>query len=110
MMANNFKEMSKALIKRFLSLLNNHYHIEFTREFIKNPSVPFKEVFLYCTEQYGSTDGDYQLETKQRMLAEWHPSQRFHTLVNQLKEGLLYGPMIGAPVDNKRVANIGLLG
>ncbi len=47
--ANNCREMNKASIKRFLSLLNNHYHVEFTREFIKNPSVLFKEVFLYYT-------------------------------------------------------------
>ena len=52
------KEMNKALINHFMSLLNGHYQVEFTREFIKNPSVTFKEVFLYYTEQYGSTDGD----------------------------------------------------
>ena len=106
--ANNCKEMNKALIERFLSLLDNHYHIKFTREFIKNQSVPFKEVFIYYTEQYGSTDGDNQLENQQRMLAEWHPSQRFHIQVNQLKEGLLNGSMIGAPIDNKRTVNIRL--
>ncbi len=62
--ASDCKEMNKALIERFLSLLNGHYQVEFTREFIKNPSVTFKEVFLYYTEQYESTNGDDQLENK----------------------------------------------
>ncbi len=43
------------------------------------------------------------------MRAEWHPSQGFHTLVNQLEEELLYGSMIGAPVKDKRVVDIGLV-
>ncbi len=43
------------------------------------------------------------------MKADWHPNQGFHTLVNELKEGLLYGSMIGAPVDDKRVVDIGLV-
>ena len=81
--ASNCNEMNK--------VLDEHYQVEFTREFIKNPSVTFKQVFLYYTEQYGSTDGDDWLENEQRMKAEWHPSQGFHTLVNQLEEGLLYG-------------------
>ncbi len=33
----------------------------------------------------------------------------FHTLVNQPGEGLLYGAMIGEPIVDKRVVNIGLI-
>ncbi len=62
--------MNKALIECFMSLLDGHYQIEYTQEFIKNPAVTFKEVFLYYTNQYGSTDGDDQLENKQRMRAD----------------------------------------
>ncbi len=71
----DYKEMNKALIERFMSLLDGYYQIEYTREFIKNPAITFKEVFLYYTEQYGSTDGDDWLENEQRMRADWHPSQ-----------------------------------
>ena len=107
-MANDSKEMNKALIECFISLLDSNYHVKFTREFIKNPAVAFKEVFRYYTEQYGSTDRDDWLKNEQRMKAEWHLSQGFHLLVNQLEEELLYGSMIGAPVDDKRVVDIGL--
>ena len=47
MQACDCKEMNKALIERFMSLLDGHYHLEYTREFIKNPLVTFKEIFLY---------------------------------------------------------------
>ncbi len=30
-------------------------------------------------------------------------------LINHLGEGLLYGSMVGAPVDDKRVVNTGLV-
>ncbi len=43
------------------------------------------------------------------MIAEWHPSQGFHALVNQFEEGLLYGSMIEAPVKDKRVVDIRLV-
>ena len=39
------------------------------------------------------------------MKVEWHPSQGFHTLVNQLEEGLLYGAMIGEPIADKQVVD-----
>ena len=64
MQACDCKEMNKALIERFMSLLNRHYQIEYTRRFIKNPSVTFKEVFLYYINQYGSTNGDDRLENE----------------------------------------------
>ena len=51
MQASDCKEMNKALIEQFMSFLDNHYKVEFTQEFIKNPSVSFKEVFRYYTEQ-----------------------------------------------------------
>ena len=65
MQANDCKEMNKTLIERFMALLDNHYHVKFTREFIKNPSVSFKEVFRYYIEQYGSTDEDDRLKNEQ---------------------------------------------
>ncbi len=71
-MATDCKEMNNALIECFMSLLDHNYHVEFTREFIKNPLVAFKEVLRYYIEQYGSTDGDDRLENEQRMIAEWH--------------------------------------
>ena len=43
------------------------------------------------------------------MKADWHSSQGFHTLVNQLEELILYGLVIGAPVEDKRVVDIGLV-
>ena len=41
------------------------------------------------------------------MLTEWHSSQGFRLLLNQLKEGLLYGAMIEAPVDDKELSTSG---
>ena len=71
-MVTDYKEINKTLIvtERFISLLDSNYHVEFIREFIKNPSVAFKEVFRYYTEQYRSTKEDDQPENKQRMIVE----------------------------------------
>ena len=65
MQASDCKEMNKALIKRFMSLLDSHYHVEYTQEFIKNPLVTFKAVFRYYSKQYGGTDKVDQLENEE---------------------------------------------
>ena len=101
--------MNKALLERFLSLLDVNYHIKFTRKFTKNPAVTFLEVFKYYTEQYGSTGKDDWIKNKQRELADLHPSQGFHNLVNQLMEQILFSTIIGAQVKDKRVVDIGLV-
>ena len=85
------------------------YHVKVTHQFTRNPGVTFIKVFNYFMEQYGSTVEDDRLENEGRILTEWHPTQGFHILVNQLEEGIIFGQIIRTPVMNARAVNIGLV-
>ena len=65
-------------------------------------------MFDWFITKYGKTTTKDHEENRQRMAADWHPSDGFEPLATRLFIGASYTSAARYPMDNRDVINIGL--
>jgi hypothetical protein len=75
---------------------------------MKQPNTVFLHMFDWFITKYGKTTTEDREENRQRMAANWHPSDGFEPLTTRLFIGAFYASAARYPMDNRNVINIGL--
>ena len=75
---------------------------------MKQPNMVFLHMFDWFIMKYGKTTTEDREENRQRMAADWHPSDGFEPLTTHLFIGASYVSAARYPMDNHDVIDIGL--
>ena len=99
--------MTKALIERFLGLLATRIREAYqTSVLLAQPNATFIDVFRWFVDNYAySTELD-RTENRNRMLKDWHPNDGFDSLVNQIREGVLFASYADHELSDADIVDI----
>jgi hypothetical protein len=75
---------------------------------MKQPNTVFLHMFDWFIMKYGKTTTEDREENRQRMAANWHPSDSFEPLTTRLFIGASYASSARYPMDDRDVIDIGL--
>jgi len=75
---------------------------------MKQPNTVFLHTFDWFITKYGKTRTEDREESRQRLAADWHPSDGFEHLVTCLFIGSSYASAACYPMDNHGIIDIGL--
>jgi hypothetical protein len=75
---------------------------------MKQPNMVFLHMFDWFITKYGKTTTEDREENRQRMAADWHPSNGFEPLATRLFIGASYASATRYPRDNRNVIGISL--
>ncbi len=75
---------------------------------MKQPNTVFLHMFNWFIEKYGKTATEDREDNRQRMTADWHPSDGFEPLTTRLFVGASYVSASRYLMDDRDVIDIGL--
>ncbi len=75
---------------------------------MKQPNTVFLHMFDWFINKYGKTMTKDCKENRQKMAADWHPSDRLEPLAARLFVGVSYASGACYPMNNRDIINIGL--
>ena len=75
---------------------------------MKQPNTVFLHMLNWFIEKYGKTTTEDREDNRQRMAADWHPSDGFEPLATCLFIGASYASAARYPMDDCDVIDIGL--
>jgi hypothetical protein len=75
---------------------------------MKQPNMVFLHMFDWFITKYGKTTAKDRKDNRQRMAADWHPSNGFEPLATHLFIGASYASAARYPMDDHDVIDIGL--
>jgi hypothetical protein len=97
-----------ALSDVFLMNLPKAIHQTYEPICMKQPNTVFLHMFNWFIEKYGKTTTEDRKDNRQRMAADWHPSDGFEPLATRLFVGASYTSASRYPMDDRDVIDIGL--
>jgi hypothetical protein len=100
--------MNAALPDVFLDALSLQVHASFQQHCLCEPNIVFVNMFEWFVGHYGKTTAKDRDANRQRMAANWHPTNRFDTLTLRLFTGVAYAGCRGYTMADCNIANIGL--
>jgi hypothetical protein len=100
--------MNAALSDIFLAKLPKAICKTYEPIHMKQPKTVFLHMFDWFITKYGKTTAEDCKDNRQRMAADWHPSDGFEPLATRLFTGASYASTACYPMDDHDVINIGL--
>ena len=100
--------MNAALFDVFLTNLPQAICETYEPIRMKQPNTVFPHIFDWFITKYGKTTTEDREENRQRMAADWHPSDDFEPHVMHLFIGASYESTARPPMDNRNIIDIGL--
>ena len=100
--------MNAALCDTFLSLIPKTFQAAYDHKHLNNPNSVFVEMFEFFVAKFGASTPEDHEDNRQRMAADWHPSQGFETLENRLFIGQAYSHVTDHPISDDDLVDIGL--
>jgi hypothetical protein len=100
--------MNAALYDVFLTNLPKAICETYKPICMKQPNTVFLRMFDWFIRKYGKTPSEDHEENRQRMAADWHPSDGFEPLETHLFIGTSYMSAARHPMDDRDVIDIGL--
>jgi hypothetical protein len=73
-----------------------------------SPNTVFLHMFHWFTKKYGVTTAEEREESRQRMAADWQPTDSFDQLVTRLFLSALYASAARYPMEEHNIIDIGL--
>ncbi len=104
----NMLTMNAALSDVFLANLPKAIRQTYEPIRMKQPNTVFLHMFNWFIEKYGKTTTEDREDNRQRMAADWHPSDGFEPLATRLFVGASYASAARYPMDDRDVIDIGL--
>jgi len=104
------QNMNRALIERFLSLLDETITTTFRENaLLTNPKMRFQFAFDYFFGIYGRPNERLDRENRVRMEAKWKPLQGIDALIAQIEHGVTFAFFTNNPFTDKQLANAFML-
>jgi hypothetical protein len=100
--------MNAALSDVFLANLPKAIRQTYEPIHMKQPDTVFLHMFNWFIEKYGKTTTNDRKDNRQRMAADWHPSDGFEPLATHLFVVASYASASRYPMDDRNVIDIGL--
>jgi hypothetical protein len=100
--------MNAALSDVFLANLPKAIRETYEPIRMKQPNTVFLHMFDWFIAKYGKTTTEDREENRQRMAADWHPSDGFEPLATRLFIGASYASAARYPMKDRDVIDIGL--
>jgi hypothetical protein len=100
--------MNAALSDVFLANLPKAIRQTYEPIRMKEPNTVFLHMFNWFIEKYGKTTTEDREDNRQRMAADWQPSDGFEPLATRLFIGASYASAARYPMDDRDVIDIGL--
>jgi hypothetical protein len=100
--------MNAALFDVFLANLSKAIHETYEPICMKQPNTVFLHMFDWFINKYGKTMTKDCKENRQKMAANWHPSDGFEPLMMRLFAGAPYANAARYLMNNHDVIDIGL--
>jgi hypothetical protein len=100
--------MNTALANVFLKAMLSPMHASFQQWHLCKPNTVFVDLLLWFVNQYGKTTAKDCEANRQRMAANWHPTNRFNALILHLFTRAAYARSAGFRMNNIDIVNIGL--
>ena len=101
------KSMNKALIKELCACLGSHLSATIRTTIQTQPDIPVIQIIADLATECTTTEDDRD-ENIQRMKTPWNPSTGLVTLVQQLKEGVMFSYLCEHPLPEWQVVDIGV--
>ncbi len=100
--------MNTALTKVFLVAMSSQVCTSFQQQHLYKPNIVFINLFLWFVNQYGKRMAEDCEANRQRMAANWHPTDGFNALIFHLFTRAAYASSVGSKMNNVDINNIGL--
>jgi hypothetical protein len=100
--------MNDALSNAFLANLPKAIREMYKPTCMKQPNTIFLHMFVWFITKCGKTMTKDREENRQRMAADWYPSDGFEPLLTRLFIGASYASVACYPMDDRDVIDIGL--
>jgi len=100
--------MNATLLDVFLANLPKAIRETYEPIRMKQPNTVFLHVSDWFITKYGKTMTEDYEENRQKMAADWHPSDRFEPLATPLFIGASYASAASYPMDDRDVIDIDL--
>jgi hypothetical protein len=100
--------MNAGLLDVFLSQLSKSIRKTYKPIHMKQPNTVFLHMIDWFIGKYGKTTTEDRKENRQRMAANWHPSDSFEPLATHLFIGALYASAARYPMEERNIINISL--
>jgi len=100
--------MSACLIERLLECFEMPLRQAFENKLLSNPNMEVQRAFQWFLENYGFTNKYDRENNKIDMKKAWNIQDGWHTLENQIEEGLLYASFGQAPISDNDVCDIAI--
>jgi hypothetical protein len=100
--------MNAALLDVFLAQLPKLICKTYEPIRMKQPNTVFLHMFDWFIGKYGKMMTKDHEENRQRMAADWHPSDGFEPLAMRLFTGASYASAARYPMEERNIINIGL--
>ncbi len=101
------KAMNTALINELCACMGTHLSPAIQTTIETQPDIPIMQVMAELAVEYTTTEEERE-ENMQRMKTPWNPSTGFVTLVQQLKEGVMFSYFCQRPLQESTVVDIGV--
>lgn len=98
--------MNVALTDTFLDLVDATYRAQYDTIRMSRPNAIFRNVFQYFLQQYGTTQAEDRHTNKERMAADWNPSEGFQVLTDRIHMGMQYALFAFHPIADIDVVDI----
>ena len=98
--------MNNALTDTFLSLFEPTYRASYERQRTRAPNAVFRNVFQHFLTTYGRTTADERWANKERMAADWTPSDGFESLIDRINQGIQYAFFAFHPIQDHEIVDI----
>jgi hypothetical protein len=100
--------MNAALTNVFLDVLSSQVHASFQQHRLCKPNIVFVDTLEWFVGHYGKMTAKDHDANRQRMAANWHPTNRFDTLALHLFTGAAYAGCTGYTMADRDILDIGL--
>ncbi len=100
--------MNSALADVFLEAMSSQARASSQQQRLRKPNIIFVDLFLWFINQYGKTTAKDREANRQRMAADWHPTDGFDTLIFCLFTGAAYASSAGFRMNDIDIVDIGL--
>jgi hypothetical protein len=100
--------MNTALANVFLEAMLSQLRASFQQQRLRKPNIVFIDLFFWFANQYGKTTAKDCKANRQRVAADWHPTNRFNALILCLFTRAAYASSAGFRMNDVNIINIGL--
>ncbi len=100
--------MNTALADIFLEAMSSQVRASFQQRHLCKPNIIFVDLFLWFVNQYGKTTAKDCKANRQRMAADWHPSNGYDALILRLFTRAAYASSTGFKMNVVNIVDIGL--